>query len=324
MIVVAAQGDTLFSMQVHRALPRYKVPGGLALTVGTFDGVHRGHQLLAQTLHDEARMRGLQSAALTFNDMPYCFFAPDACPKLLSLADEKIEVFARQTPLDHLFIVPFSRELADTSARDFLERWVRKANLKLFIGGPDFALGRGREGTIPQLAELGRELGFEARGLDAKLAEADLPISSTRARAVVERGEVERARAFLGRPYRMSGRVVSGDQIGRTIGAPTINLQIQERKCLPKNGVYAIRARFDDSSDWKNAALNMGMRPTVGGLKKQIEFHVLDEHIETAPTSVEVEFVARLRDERKFAALDELRVQMSRDFEAARAVLSGE
>ncbi len=308
-------------MQVHRALPRSKILGGLALTVGTFDGVHRGHQLLAQTLHDEARKRGLQSAALTFDDMPYCFFASDACPKLLSLADEKIEVFAQYMPLDHLFIVPFSREIADTSARDFLERWVRKANLKLFIGGPDFALGRGREGTISQLAELGRELGFEARGLDAKLAEADSPISSTRARAVVERGEVERAPAFLGRLYRMSGRVVTGDKIGRTIGAPTINLEVSERKCIPKNGVYAIRVRFDDSSEWKSAALNMGMRPTVGGLRKQIEFHVLDEHIETAPELVEIEFVARLRDEQKFGGLDELRAQMSRDFEAAREVL---
>ncbi len=308
-------------MQVHRAFPRYKVPDGLALTVGTFDGVHRGHQLLAQTLHDEAQKRGLQSAALTFDDMPYCFFAPDECPKALSLAEEKIEVFRNHTPLDHLFIVPFSREIADTSARDFLERWVRKANLRLFIGGPDFALGRGREGTISQLAELGRELGFEARGLDAKLLEAELPISSTRSRAVVERGEVERAPLFLGRLYRMSGQVVSGDQIGRTIGAPTINLRIHERKCVPKNGVYAIRVRFDEEPQWRNAALNIGMRPTVDGLKKQIEFHVLNETIETAPANVEVEFVARLRDEQKFGGLDELRAQLQRDFQAADAVL---
>lgn len=310
-------------MQVHRALPETKIPGGLALTVGTFDGVHRGHQLLAQTLHDEARHRGLQSAALTFDDMPFCFFAPDECPKLLSLAAEKIEAFRRQTPLDHLFIVPFSRELAQTSARDFLERWVRKANLRLFIGGPDFALGRAREGTISQLVELGRELGFEARGLDAKLAEAGLPISSTRARAVVERGEVERAPAFLGRLYRTSGTVVSGDQIGRTIGAPTINLEIEGRKCLPKNGVYAIRARFDHEGEWKRAALNMGMRPTVGGLRKQIEFHVLDETIWVPPMRVEIEFVARLRDEQKFGGLEELRAQMSRDFDHAREVLAG-
>ena len=308
-------------MQVHRALPNSKILDGIALTVGTFDGVHRGHQLLSQTLHDQAKQRGLQSAALTFDDMPFCFFAPDKCPKLLSLADEKIEMFAQQTPLDHLFIVPFSREIAQTPAREFMARWVEIAGLQLFVGGPDFALGRERQGTIAQLAELGRELGFEARGLESKLLEGDAPISSTRSRGVIEAGQVELSRAFLGRRYRMSGRVVTGDQIGRTIGAPTINLEIGERKCIPKNGVYAIRARFDDAATWKTAALNIGMRPTVGGLSKQTEFHVLDEHIETPPELVEIEFVARLRDERKFGGLEELRAQMSRDFEAARAAL---
>lgn len=308
-------------MQVHRALPSSQVLDGLALTVGTFDGVHRGHQLLARTLHDEAKQRGLQSAALTFEDMPICFFAPDVCPKLLSLADEKIEAFALQTPLDHLFIVPFTAELARTPAREFMARWVETTGLQLFVGGPDFALGRGREGTIAQLAELGRDLGFEAHGLKAKLLEGGAPISSTRSRGVIEAGQVELSRAFLGRRYRMSGRVVTGDQIGRTIGAPTINVELNDRKCLPKNGVYAIRACFDASAKWKGAALNIGMRPTVGGLKKQIEFHVLDELIETAPASVEIEFVARLRDEQRFSGLDELRAQMSRDFEAAREVL---
>jgi len=308
-------------MQVHRALPRSPFLDGLALTVGTFDGVHRGHQLLARTLHDEAKKRGLQSAALTFDDMPFCFFAPDECPKLLSLADEKIEAFGSQTPLDHLFIVPFDREMADTSARDFLAHWVEMAGLKLFIGGPDFALGRGREGTIAQLAELGRELGFEARALDAKLVEGESPISSTRVRGAVENGQIELARTFLGRHYRLSGHVVSGDQIGRTIGVPTINLRLAGRKCLPPNGVYAVRARFDGSAQWKRAALNIGMRPTVGGLRQQIEFHVLDETIEAPPAVAEIEFVARLREERKFDGLPQLRAQMERDFEAARGVL---
>lgn len=308
-------------MQVHRALPTHAFSDGLALTVGTFDGVHRGHQLLAQTLHDEAQKRGLQSAALTFDDMPLCFFAPDNCPKLLSLANEKIEAFRAQTPLDHLFVVPFSRELANTSARDFLARWVETANLKLFVGGPDFALGRGREGTIAQIAELGETMGFEARALDGKLLEAEVPISSTRSRRVIETGQVERSPNFLGRLYRMTGRVVTGDQIGRTIGAPTINLEINERKCVPKNGVYAVRVRFDDQNEWKNAALNIGMRPTVGGLKKQTEFHVVNETIEMAPSQVELEFVARLRDEQKFDGLEALRAQLARDFEQVAEIL---
>lgn len=308
-------------MQVHRALPQSKILDGLALTVGTFDGVHRGHQLLAQKLHEGARQAGLQSAALTFDDMPYCFFAPEDCPKLLSLPEEKIEAFRSQTPLDHLFIVPFDREMAGTQAREFLARWVETTGLKLFLGGPDFALGRGREGTISQIAALGREMDFEARALDGKLLEDGAPISSTRVRGAVENGQIELARTLLGRPFTLSGRVVSGDQIGRTIGAPTINLEIEARKCIPSNGVYAVRARFDGSPATKNAALNIGMRPTVGGLRKQIEFHVLDETIEMPPSIAQIEFVARLRDERKFEGLNELREQMGRDFDAARGIL---
>ena len=130
-------------MQVHRALPKSQSPRRpWRLTVGTFDGVHRGHQLLAQTLHDEAKQRGLQSAALTFDDMPYCFFAPDECPKLLSLANEKIEAFQSANAARSFVRCAVFRAKSPTPRRAiFLERWVRKANLKLFIGGPDFALG---------------------------------------------------------------------------------------------------------------------------------------------------------------------------------------
>ncbi len=309
-------------MQVHRALPSRRLFDGLALTVGTFDGVHRGHQLLARTLHDEATRCGLQSAALTFDDMPFCFFAPDECPKLLSLPDEKIAAFREQTPLDHLFIVPFDREMAQTSARDFMARWIETTEMRLFVGGPDFALGREREGTIAQLVSLGRELGFEARALESKLLESGAPISSTRARGVVEAGQIELARPFLGRLYTLSGHVVSGDQIGRTIGAPTINLSVPERKCVPKNGAYAVRVRFDAEDAWRGAALNIGMRPTVGGLRRQIEFHVLDATIDPPPARAEVEFVARLRDEQRFGGLDELRAQLERDFARARQVLA--
>jgi riboflavin kinase/FMN adenylyltransferase len=168
---------------------------------------------------------------------------------------------------------------------------------------------------------LGEELGFEARALDEKLIAAGAPISSTRCRELVRIGEVELAREFLGRPYRMSGNVVAGQQIGRTIGVPTINFEPNPRKCVPPHGVYAIRARFVDESLWRNAALNIGMRPTVGGLQRQIEFHVLDETIGEAPAQVEIEFVARLRDERRFENLDALVAQMKRDFHVARAVL---
>jgi riboflavin kinase/FMN adenylyltransferase len=305
-------------MQVHRALPTQKILEKCALTIGTFDGVHRGHQSLIARLKRESDARDLPCAALTFVDMPYCLFKPDECSPLLTLADEKIAAFS-QTPLDHLFIVPFTREIANQSARQFMSYWRDTIGLSFFVGGPDFALGRGREGDITALKALGAEIGFQTLALEEKLMEDNAPISSTRSRGIIENGEVERARQFLGRTYRMTGKVVSGDQIGRKIGVPTINILPHERKCIPQNGVYAIRATFDGKT-WP-AVLNMGMRPTVGGVKKQIEFHVLDTPIETPPENVELEFIARLRDERKFGGLDALVSQMKLDINAARQIL---
>lgn len=292
--------------------------GDCALTIGTFDGVHRGHQLLISRLKDEASARGLQAVALTFEDMPICLLQPDKCPLLLTLPEEKIAAFAR-TPLDHLFIVPFTREIARQNARPWMERWVETIGLKLFVGGPDFALGRDREGTIGHLRSLGAELGFEALALDEKLLEGEAPISSTRSRGVIESGQVERAPAFLGRHYRLSGRVVSGQQLGRTLGVPTINIEPHPRKCLPANGVYAVRVRWDDQLF--GAALNIGTRPTVDGTRRQIEFHVLDQDIQTSPTLVEVEFIARLREERRFDDIEALLTQMKQDIATARVHL---
>ena len=297
-------------MQVHRTLPAQAILDNCALTIGTFDGVHRGHQTLIGRLKSEAAQRGLQAVALTFDDMPICLLRPEVCPTLLTLPEEKIAAF-ETTPLDHLFVVPFTRAIAGQGARQWMQSWVENIGLKLFVGGPDFALGRNREGTIAQLREIGEQLGFEALALDGKLTEGDAPISSTRSRNIIERGEVERAVAFLGRSYHLSGRVVSGQQLGRTIGFPTINLEPSPRKCVPSNGVYAVRALW--AGQIYPAALNIGVRPTVDGSKRQIEFHVLNQHIVTAPDYVEIEFVARLRDEIKFPGLQALKAQLQKD-----------
>lgn len=305
-------------MQVYRALPTEKILDDCALTIGTFDGVHRGHQLLIDNLKTEANQRGLQTVALTFDDMPICLLRPDVCPALLTLTDEKIAAFGK-TPLDHLFIVPFTRAIASQGARQWMQNWVNNIGLKLFVGGPDFALGRNREGTIGQLREIGMETGFEALSLQGKLIEGDAPISSTRSRNLIERGEVERAPAFLGHFYRMSARVVQGQSLGRVLGFPTINVKPDSRKCLPLDGVYAVRAFWGDQSF--SAALNSGMRPTVNGLHHQIEFHVINQDILVAPSHVEIEFIARLRGETKFDGLQALQKQLAIDVQQAQAIL---
>ena len=307
-------------MRVHYSLPDERVLDACALTVGTFDGVHRGHQVLIQRLKAEAARRGLPAAVLTFVDMPICHFRPDICPRLLTLRDEKVAAFA-ETPLDHLFIVPFDESVARQSAADFMAYWRDVAGIKLFVGGPDFALGRDRQGDIPALRAVGADLGFEVLALESKLLEGGAPISSTRSRVMVESGDMAAAKRCLGHFYGLHGDVVSGQQLGRTIGVPTINLRTHERKCLPANGVYAVLARLDGGGELLPAALNLGLRPTVDGLHLTMEFHVLDRDIAVAPREAQVFFVERLRDEQKFSGLPALVEQLQRDIAKARDIL---
>jgi riboflavin kinase / FMN adenylyltransferase len=307
-------------MFTHHQLPDAPLGRDLALTVGTFDGVHRGHQWLIGTLKSEAQKRGLRAAALTFTDMPYCFFRPDDCPHLLTLAPEKVAAFA-PLGVDELFIVPFDEAIARQSAREFVGGVFGNLGVKLLVVGPDFALGRGRDGDVPALRALGAEFGFEVLVLEEKLTDEGRAISSTRVREAVEDGQVQSAARMLGRPFVLAGEVVSGQQLGRTIGVPTINIRPHERKALPKNGVYAARAFFDDETVSHPAALNIGVRPTVDGLKQSIEFHVIGETIETPPRRACLELVARLRDEQKFPGLDALVAQIRADVEQAREIL---
>ena len=293
----------------------------IALTIGTFDGVHRGHQWLISQLRDKAAARDLPSVALTFDDMPYCLFAPDDCPKLLTLPEEKIAAFA-QLGIDALLIVPFDRELAAQNANEFVrEMLVERLSLKYLLTGPDFALGRNRDGDTTALRHLGEKLNFHTHIVSEKLLFADEAISSTRLRGTVEEGHLKTAHELLGRPFSLSGAVVSGQQLGRTIGVPTINLQTHPRKVLPAHGVYACHAFFDDAPLLYRAALNIGVRPTVDGSKLQIEFHVLDTDIPVPPRRVRLEIYERLRDEVRFANLEALKAQMQRDFQKAREVL---
>ena len=308
-------------MHVHYELPLAPLLQNIALSVGTFDGVHRGHQLLIETLRQEAKTRGLSPAVLTFQDMPYCFFRPDDCPHLLSLPDEKIKAFEPLT-LEHLFIVPFDESIARQSAREFTYALVRNIGVKLLVVGPDFALGRDREGNTDALRDLGREQGFEVVVLGKKLLEEETPISSTRVRESVEAGQVEAAARLLGRPFVLSGQVISGQQLGRTIGVPTINIKLHTRKVLPQNGVYAVRAFFDAETLAHPSVLNIGMRPTVNGVGQSIEFHVIGEAIEIPPQQVRLEFIARLRGEQKFASLDALVAQIKNDITKAGTLLS--
>lgn len=312
-------------MRVWRQWPE---PGqfedGCALTIGAFDGVHLGHQFLIQKVREVARARGLRAAALTFEDMPFFYFRPRECARLLTLPHEKIRAF-EPLELDDLLVVPFDASIAEQRAELFVrDILVRRLNLKYLLIGPDFALGKDRSGTAATLTQMGREHGFQVRVLESKVEFGGEPISSTRIRGGIEEGHLKTAREMLGRPFELEGRVVSGQQLGRTIGVPTINIEPHERKLLPAHGVYACRAWLDSDDAPRQAALNIGVRPTVNGLGLQIEFHVLNERIEEAPKVARLQVLERLRDEKRFGSLDELVAQMKRDFEKAAQILEGE
>lgn len=307
-------------MQVHLELPRESVLPASVVTVGTFDGVHRGHQLLTEKTREVAARLGVPSAVVTFQEMPFCYFRPDACPHLLTLPDEKIEAFAR-TNVDHLWIVPFDKSVAQLSAQEFAGDLLRdKIGMRALVCGPDFALGRERGGTVAALRQIGVERGFETLPLDAKLIEGERSISSTRAREAVESGHVALAARLLGREFSLSGVVESGRQLGRTIGFPTLNLRPHTRKAVPARGVYVVRASLD-GGDFLPSVMNIGVRPTVSGVDETLEVHVLNANIQT-PHEVRVSFVEHLRDEQKFAGVDELKMQLARDVAAARRVLA--
>lgn len=307
-------------MLVHHQLSAPKVLSPTALAVGTFDGVHRGHLELIKTLRQTAAEENLQSAVLTFVDMPYCYLFPDKCPRLLTLADEKIAQFVA-TGIDHLWIVPFNQEIASQEYDVFVKSTlIEKLGMRSLVAGPDFALGKGRHGDLTALRELGKSLNYDVKVLSQKYFYKDAPVSSTRTRAALEDNSLQDANAMLGRNYRFSGDVISGRGWGRRLGMPTINIAFPARKVLPAPGVYAARARLDDATQWLPAALSIGNNSSVGGSEISVEFHVIGATIPT-PKTAEVEMVSWYRAQQHFENLDLLAAQMQRDVEKIADIL---
>lgn len=287
------------------------------ITVGSFDGLHRGHRLLIQTVEEHARQKNAASVIVTLNPHPRLVLRPDSPMELLSTLDERLDMLAREN-VDYAVVFPFSLEQSKLRAREFVQLLRTHLNMIELVCGPNFALGYKREGTIPVLRELGAELGFEVTVVEPRADEGSM-ISSTRIRELIATGAVADAAHLLGRYPMLRGIVVHGDHRGRELGFPTANLEVPDKKLIPANGIYAVRVRLGD--EWFDGAASIGIRPTFGGMERRVEIFILDFSRWIYGEELDVYFIERLRDELKFANIPALLEQMNRDVIDARAIL---
>jgi len=295
--------------------------GATVVTVGTFDGVHCGHRDVVSRLVARARAAHRVSLLVTFEPHPLEIINPSAAPGLLTTRDEKLSLLAK-TALDWVAIVPFTPELAQLPAAEFVDSILlgRFGMAELLIGH-DHGFGRGREGDITLLRALGKSRGFKVDAVSPVLTSDGEPVSSTLVRRALAAGELERARALLGRAYSVSGPVVAGDARGRLLGFPTLNVDIADsRKLLPPDGVYAVRV--EGSRGRFDGMMNLGGRPTFGDERRRIEVHLFDVDGDFYGDRVDVAFVARLRDTMRFSGPDALVAQLRLDADAARRALT--
>jgi riboflavin kinase/FMN adenylyltransferase len=291
------------------------------ITVGTFDGVHRGHRDVIERLVARAHLLRIPSVLVTFEPHPLEVVNPAAAPLLLTTHDEKQEVIA-ETGLDYLAVVPFTAELAAYSAEHFVEGILRRCfRMRELLIGYDHGFGRQRAGNVDVLRTLGERDGFRVEVVEPVSTADGRSVSSTSIRRAVAGGDLDRAAASLGRLYSVSGRVVEGAQRGRTIGFPTVNLGAPpHRKLLPPEGVYAVRVQTPAGP--VGGMMNLGPRPTFGDSAISLEAHMFDTSGNFYGSHIRIDFVARLRETRKFASAEQLTAQLRHDERDARNALT--
>lgn len=289
---------------------------GSVVTIGNFDGVHRGHQLLLERLQREATGRGLPAVLLTFEPQPREFFEGAQVPARLTRFREKMLLLAA-TGLERVVLLPFNGRTAALAPERVIDDLLHRGlGVKHLVVGDDFQFGEGARGNYAMLEAAGGRLGFTVERCDTLLDAAER-ISSTRIRSLLAAGEFEAAAELLGRPYAMLGRVVYGRQLGRQLGVPTANLRLQRYRS-PLTGVFAVTAQ-DDAGVERQGVANVGVRPTVDGVEPLLEVHLFDFSGDLYGRRLCVTFRTKLRDEQTFAGLPELKAQIERDLGAARA-----
>ena len=307
-------------MELIRGLSgAHRLAGGCVLTIGTYDGIHLGHQALLARLHEHAVRRAAAAVLMTFEPMPREYLAPDDPPARLTSLRERWRILSG-TRLHYLWLLRFGEALRNLPGEAFAQLLARELRPRVVVVGHDFRFGRNGEATAAVLAAAGTRLGFDVDVLGPVTLEGER-ISSSGVRAALARGDFERARRWLGRPWSMRGRVMQGKRLGRDLGFPTANLLLERRRA-PVAGIFAVRVHGVASAALPGVA-SLGTRPTIGGVEALLEAHLFDFSGELYGREIEVEFAAKLRDEASFPTLEALTAQMRRDAGDARRILNG-
>ncbi len=303
-------------MLVFRGFSRV-APAATALTIGNFDGVHLGHRALLARLREKCRAQGLLPAAMTFEPHPREFFDPANAPTRLSTLREKLELVAADG-VELAYVARFDKTLAQLAAEEFVEQiLVRCCRVQTLIIGDDFCFGADRKGSLEMLRDCGRRYGFTVEALSSVILDG-VRVSSSAVRDALERGDMEQAATFLGRPYSIDGRVVHGDKVGRQLGFHTANIRIKHSKS-PLSGVFAVEVHGLASGPHRGVA-NLGVRPSANQLPRPLlEVHLFDFSANIYGCHLNVRFLHKLRDEVRFSGLDALKAQIALDVSNAQA-----
>jgi riboflavin kinase/FMN adenylyltransferase len=292
-------------------IEKFKLPASV-VTIGIFDGVHCAHQQLIHSLNEASKKLNLPSVLITMWPHPRKYFNPQGKMQLLTTLEEKTNILSSSS-LDYLMVYPFTSEFANTSYETFVEEHlVTKLGVQYVIIGYNHHFGKNREGNFESLKGLAAKHQFKAERLE-KIFINDYPVSSSETRNAILEGNIERANTLLGRFFVLTGNVVEGKKLGRTINYPTANIEIENTdKIIPKDGVYAVQIKIDNTQYY--GMLNIGKRPTVSNENnKSIEVHIFDFNKNIYNKTISVEFIYRLRDEFKFGSINELKEQLRKD-----------
>jgi riboflavin kinase/FMN adenylyltransferase len=304
-------------MSVEEELARFSPQKDMLLTIGVFDGVHLGHKYLISQLKELARQQGCLSGVITFRQHPQEVLSPQTKLPFLTDLDQRTNLLKNEG-VETIIPLPFTPELAQLSPGQFLGLLNKYLRMRGLVVGPDFALGRNREGDADALRRLGQEMGFSVTIVPPIIIDGEV-VSSTAIRKALAEGNMKRVQNLVGRPFRLYGRVMAGARRGVELGFPTANLDISPQQALPAEGVYVSQVHIDDQAH--PAMTNIGQRPTFGESQRVVEVYLLDYHGDLYGQELAVDIIERLRGEKKFDTPEQLKKQIAEDVKQGTAIL---